>query len=244
MEIIPSIDIKDSRCVRLLNATEHKKALLFTSHALSMIEQWIEKGARSVHIVDLDGALFEEPKNLRTIEEIVSSFDIPVFLDGTGTDLDAIENYFYLGVKRIVIDEKIFSNPDALSTLAASYPKRLIVGIRARNGDVYYEAKHKFFRAKAVDLVRWLETFPIGGVMLTDYVSDNGTIRPNLERIFEVVRSTQLPIFVRGGIRRISDVQDLGRFAKYGIAGLIAGQGLYDGTIDLQDAVRIAERLS
>ncbi len=244
MEIIPSIDIRDSKCVRLLHQSSQGKGLLFTSHALSMVEQWIEKGARSLHVVDLDGALFEEPKNIKTIEEIVSSVDIPVLLDGGVVDADGLENYFFLGVKQVILGEQVFANPEFLTEVAREYPQRLLISIRSQNGEVFYEAKKKFFRAKAVDLVRWLESFPVSGVMLTDMVTQDGQPRPNLEKIFEVVRSTRLPIFISGGIRRIADVQDLGRFAKYGISGLVAGQGLYEGTLDLEDAIRIAERLS
>lgn len=240
MIVIPAVDIKNGKCVRLLQGNMDAETV-FSDDPLAMAVRWQNEGGKRLHIVDLDGAIEKRPKNLDLIKSIVEELDIPVQVGGGIRDLDTIDMYMSIGVKWVIIGTAAIKDPDMVKAACKKYPDRIIVGIDAREGRVAVEGWVETTEVMAVDLARQYEGWGVSAINFTDIHRDGAHSGPNIEQTKGLAESVSIPVVASGGVSTIQDILNLKKIEKSGIVGVITGRALYDGTLDLKEAIRIAE---
>ena len=240
MIVIPAVDIKNGKCVRLLQGNMDAETI-FSDDPLAMAVRWQNEGGKRLHIVDLDGAIEKRPKNLDLIKSIIDRLDIPVQVGGGIRDLETIDMYFSIGVKWVIIGTAAIKNPDMVKAACVKYPERIIVGIDARGGKVAVEGWIETTGVTAVDLARQYEGWGVAAINFTDIHRDGAHSGPNIEQTKNLAESVSIPVVASGGVSTIRDIENLRKFESSGIAGVITGRALYDGTLDLREAIRVAE---
>ncbi|MBI5586762.1 MAG: 1-(5-phosphoribosyl)-5-[(5-phosphoribosylamino)methylideneamino]imidazole-4-carboxamide isomerase [Deltaproteobacteria bacterium] len=234
MIIIPAIDIKDSRCVRLTQGRMDSETV-YSTDPEEVARRWASAGASLIHLVDLDGALEGSARNYGVIRKIASSVDVPVQIGGGIRDVKTAETYLCTpGVKRIVIGTAACEDPDFLKALTKKYPRRIAVGIDARDGLVAIKGWVKVTDQKAVDLARRLEGFGVACIIYTDISRDGMLMGPNVEATRELADSVKIPVVASGGM---SSMKDIEAYKSVRLEGIIIGKALYAGNIDLKEAI-------
>ena len=239
MMIIPAVDIKDGRCVRLLQG-EMDKETVFSDNPAAMAQRWQAMGAELIHLVDLNGAVDKKPCNLRTIESILAGIRVPVQLGGGIRDMATIETYINKGVARIVLGTEAIRNPDLVVQAARAFPQCIVVGIDARNGYVAIEGWTETTGTTAVDLARRFEDIGIAAINFTDIHRDGMQSGPNIEATRQLAEAVSIPVVASGGVSTIDDIQNLLPLASVGVQGVITGKALYSGSLDLRAAIALA----
>lgn len=245
MVIIPAIDIKDGRCVRLKQG-DMDDATIFSDDPVGMAEQWLDLGARRLHVVDLDGAVAGKPKNEAMIRDIVDAVgeDLPVQLGGGIRDLDTIERYIDCGVSYIVIGTAAVKNPGFLQDACAAFQGRIIVALDAKDGKVAVEGWSKMTRHGVIDLARKFEDYGVESILYTDIGRDGMLTGVNVDATVELARALRIPVIASGGLNDLEDVRALCAVAFEGIMGVITGRAIYEGTLDFKEAQTLADALS
>ena len=239
MEIYPAVDIQDGRAVRLEQG-DFERVTVFDDSPLAAARRWAEAGAGWIHMVDLDGARSGKPVNAERVRETVEGVEARVQLGGGLRDMAAVEAALGLGVERVVLGTAAVENRDLLVEACEKYPGRIVVGIDARDGMV---ATHGWAQDTAVTALWAIEDVSLPGVaaiVFTDIGRDGMMQGPNLESLKEAVeaaRKAGMPVIASGGISTIADMRAV---AEAGAAGAIIGRALYDGSIDLAEALRVA----
>ncbi len=244
MLIIPAIDLKDGRCVRLKQG-DMKTATVFSEDPVAMAKHWAAEGARRLHVVDLNGAAAGRPKNEKTIRQIIDAVggQVPIELGGGIRDLDTIESYIDAGVQYIVIGTAAVKNPGFLSDACYAFPGRIIAGLDAKDGKVAVEGWSKMTGHDVVDLAKKFEDYGIEAIIYTDIGRDGMMTGVNVEATFKLAQSLKTPIIASGGLNSIKDVQTVcAKLAPEGIIGAIAGRALYEGKLDLKKAQSEADK--
>jgi len=239
MMIIPAVDIKDGRCVRLLQG-EMDKETVFSNHPAAMAQRWQTMGAELIHLVDLNGAIDKKPRNLSTIEAILAAIRVPVQLGGGIRDMATIETYLKKGVARIVLGTEAIRNPDLVIQAARTFPGRIVVGIDARDGYVAIEGWTETTGTTAIDLARRFEDFGIAAINFTDIHRDGMQSGPNIEATRKLAEAISIPVVASGGVSTIHDIQNLLPLEASGVQGVITGKALYSGSLDLMAAIELA----
>ncbi|MGD9331226.1 MAG: 1-(5-phosphoribosyl)-5-[(5-phosphoribosylamino)methylideneamino]imidazole-4-carboxamide isomerase [Desulfobacterales bacterium] len=239
MIIIPAVDIKDGRCVRLLQG-EMDRETVFSDDPTAMARRWEAQGAELIHLVDLNGAVDKQPRNRKTIEEILAGVRAPVQLGGGIRDIRTIEDYIQLGVARIVLGTEAIRRPDFVFQAAKAFPGRIVVGIDARDGYVAIEGWTQTTRTRAVDLARYFEDAGIAAINFTDIYRDGMQSGPNLEATRRLAEAVAIPVVASGGVSSIEDIHNLLPLESAGVQGVITGKALYSGTLDLREAIALA----
>jgi phosphoribosylformimino-5-aminoimidazole carboxamide ribotide isomerase len=240
MIIIPAIDLKKGRCVRLLQGRMDAETV-FSDNPADMAKKWQACGARILHVVDLDGAIEKSPKNLEAVGEIIESLTIPIQVGGGIRNMETIEMYLKLGVKRVIIGTEAIRNPQLVVDACRAYPDRIIVGIDARNGKVAIEGWTQDTDTSAVELAKQFEDCGVAAINFTDIYRDGMGSGPNLEETRRLAESVDIPVVASGGVGSIQDVKNLLPLEASGIVGMITGRALYTGALDLSEAIEIAE---
>ncbi|WP_027359479.1 1-(5-phosphoribosyl)-5-[(5-phosphoribosylamino)methylideneamino]imidazole-4-carboxamide isomerase [Desulforegula conservatrix] len=243
MIVIPAVDIKNGKCVRLLHGNMDAETV-FSDDPLAMALRWQNEGGKRLHIVDLDGAIEKRPKNLDLIKSMVEKLDIPVQVGGGIRDLETIDMYFSIGVKWVIIGTAAIKNPDMVKSACKKYPGQIIVGIDAREGKVAVEGWVETTEVTAVDLARQYEGWGVSAINFTDIHRDGAHSGPNIEQTKGLAEAVSIPVVASGGVSTIKDIENLKKIESSGIVGVITGRALYDGTLDLREAIKIAERAS
>jgi phosphoribosylformimino-5-aminoimidazole carboxamide ribotide isomerase len=238
MEIIPAIDIRSGRCVRLIQG-DYDRETVFDDDPAAAARRWREAGAARLHVVDLDGAREGRPVNATTVESIVAAVDVPVQLGGGLRDLWTVHGCLEAGVERVVLGTAAVKDQTLLARALASFPDRIAVGVDAREGVVVTDGWRDTSGINAPDLVRQVAEMGVPRVVYTDTIRDGTLTEPNfaaLETMLSYFRlsATALKIIYAGGI---SSIDDLRRLAETGIEGAIVGRALYSGDIDLEKAL-------
>jgi phosphoribosylformimino-5-aminoimidazole carboxamide ribotide isomerase len=241
MLIIPAVDIKGGRCVRLEQGAMDRETV-FSAHPEQMAIQWEIKGATKLHIVDLDGAVSGRPVNKKIIQRIAESISIPVQVGGGIRSLDAIEEYVGLGVAEVIIGSAAYKNPDLVTAACERFPGRIIVGIDARDGRVAVQGWTESTGVSAIDLAKVFEGSGVTALIYTDIARDGMKIGPNMESIQSFVRTTGLPVIAAGGVATIKDIEDLLTLEADGLKGIIIGRALYDGVINLENILYVVNK--
>ena len=238
MIIIPAIDIKGGRCVRLLQGRMDAETV-YSDDPSAMARRWEDGGAGRLHVVDLDGAVEKMPKNLPQIRAIIDSVGIPVQVGGGIRDMETIRMYLESGVDRVVIGTEAIRNPDLVKQACQAYPDRIVVGIDARAGRVAIEGWTETTDASAVELARQFEDSGVAAINFTDIERDGMRTGPNIEETRRLAESVAIPVVASGGVSSLDDIKALLPLASSGVVGVIIGKALYDGNVDLPEAVRL-----
>jgi len=236
MIIIPAIDIKGGRCVRLLQGRMDKETV-YSDDPSAMARRWEKDGAGRLHVVDLDGAVEKSPKNLPQIRSIIDSVEIPVQVGGGIRDMETLRMYLESGVDRVVIGTEAIRNPDLVRQACQAYPDRIVVGIDARNGRVAIEGWTETTDASAVELARRFEDSGVAAINFTDIERDGMRTGPNIAETRRLAESMSIPVVASGGVSSLDDIKALLPLAPFGVVGVIIGKALYDGNVDLPEAV-------
>ncbi len=242
MIIIPAIDIKGGRCVRLLQGRMDAETV-FSDDPSAMARQWAEQGAEIIHVVDLDGAVGKAPKNLDAVRKILDSVQIPVQVGGGIRTAENIEAFLDLGVKRVVIGTEAIRNPDLVTDACKAFPGRIVVGIDARDGWAAIEGWTETTRVRAVDLARRFEDSGVAAINFTDIHRDGMQTGPNIAETRRMAESVSIPIVASGGVSTLADIRNLLSLQSAGVVGVITGKALYSGTLDLKEAISVAQGL-
>ena len=245
MVIIPAIDIKDGRCVRLKQG-DMKDETVFSEDPVGVARHWLAQGARRLHLVDLNGAVAGKPKNEAVIREIVEAVggEIPVQLGGGIRDLDTVEGYIDAGVTYVVIGTAAVKNPGFLQDACAAFAGHVIAGLDARDGKVAIEGWSKMTRHDVLDLARKFEEYGAESIIYTDIGRDGMLTGVNVDATVRLARELRIPVIASGGLTNLADVKALCEVAEEGIAGVITGRAIYAGTLDFKKAQDEADKLT
>ena len=243
MLIIPAIDLKDGRCVRLKQG-DMSTATVFSDDPVAMARHWAAEGAKRLHVVDLNGAVAGRPKNEKVIRDIVAAVGekLQIQLGGGIRDLDTIESYIDAGVSLVVIGTATVKNPGFLSDAAYAFPGHIIAGLDAKDGKVAVEGWSKMTGHDVVDLAKKYEEFGIEALIYTDIGRDGMMSGVNIEATLKLAQAIKTPIIASGGLSSIKDVEAVCKLVPEGIIGAIAGRALYEGKLDLKKAQAAADQ--
>ena len=240
MIIIPAVDIKDGQCVRLRQGIASDKTI-FSDEPEKMAKKWYELGAERLHVIDLDGAFLGRPKNLNIIERIVREIPIPVEVGGGIRDMGSIRRYMEIGVQYVIIGTAAIDMPEMIKEACDIYPGRIILGIDAKDGQVAVEGWTKGSEATPLEIVQRFEKYSIASIIYTDIKRDGMKTGPNIKAVEELAKSIRIPVIASGGVGSIEDIKGILPLSKYGVEGIIVGRSLYDGDIDLKEALRLTK---
>jgi len=236
--IFPAIDIKSGRCVRLTQGRMDAETV-YSDEPWEVAKKWASMGAEVIHLVDLDGAVEGNPKNLGVVEKITASVDVPVQIGGGIRDEKTAEAYLSnRNIKRIIIGTAAIENPSLVTALTARYPGRVAVGIDAKDGLVAIKGWVTVTGQKATDLARKLEGAGVACIIYTDISRDGMLTGPNVEATREMAESVNIPVVASGGISSLKDIES---YRGVPLEGIIVGKALYSGNLDLRDAIRAAK---
>jgi len=244
--IIPAIDLKDGRCVRLKQG-DMSTATVFSDDPVAMAKHWAAQGAKRLHIVDLNGAIAGRPKNEKVIRQMIAAVgdQVPIQLGGGIRDLDAIESYLDAGVTYVIIGTAAVKNPGFLSDACYAFPGHVIAGLDAKDGKVAVEGWSKLTGHDVVDLAKKYEEYGVEALIYTDIGRDGMMNGINIDATFKLAQQLKTPIIASGGLNSVNDVEAIcDKLAPEGVIGAIAGRALYEGKIDLKQAQAAADKKS
>ncbi|MHB1233162.1 MAG: 1-(5-phosphoribosyl)-5-[(5-phosphoribosylamino)methylideneamino]imidazole-4-carboxamide isomerase [Burkholderiales bacterium] len=244
MLIIPAIDLKDGHCVRLKQG-QMNEATVFSEDPGAMARQWIARGARRLHLVDLNGAFAGKPLNEAAIKAITDAVgtDIPVQLGGGIRDLDTIERYLDDGITYVIIGTAAVKNPGFLHEACDAFPGHIMVGLDAKDGKVAVDGWSKVTGHDVVDLAKKFEGYGVEAVIYTDIGRDGMLSGVNIDATVRLARELTIPIIASGGITNLDDIKALCAVEAEGIMGAITGRAIYEGTLDFVAAQKLADEL-
>ena len=241
MIVIPAIDLKEGKCVRLEQGLMERDTV-FNDHPGAQAKVWQDQGAELLHIVDLDGAFAGEPKNRAAIEEIVKAISIPSQLGGGIRDLATVEAYLSLGIGRVIIGTAAQRNPEFVKEACARFPGRIVVGIDAKNGMVAVQGWAEVTGVTAVELARKFEGFGVSAIIYTDISRDGMMQGPNIEATRQLAEAISIPVIASGGLSSLKDIENLKAIESSGVTGVITGKAIYSGAINLAEAIALTRR--
>ena len=241
MLIIPAIDLKDGHCVRLEQG-RMESATVFSKEPGKAAAQWAGKGARRLHVVDLNGAVAGKPRNESAVKDIIASVDsdIPVQLGGGIRDLDTIERYLDDGVSFVIIGTAAVKNPGFLHEACDAFPGHIMVGLDAKDGKVATDGWSKLTGHDVVDLAKRFQDYGVEAVIYTDIGRDGMMTGVNIEATVRLAQALSVPVIASGGLTSLDDVRALLAVENEGITGCITGRAIYEGKLDFAAAVKLA----
>jgi phosphoribosylformimino-5-aminoimidazole carboxamide ribotide isomerase len=234
MQVIPAIDLRGGRCVRLRQG-DFDQETVFSDDPVAMALRWQSEGAERIHLVDLDGAKSGRPVNVDAVNQIVAKVGVPCQLGGGLRDQATIEAWLSSGLDRVVVGTQALRDPDWFARMADLFPGRLLLGLDARDGKVATAGWIDVSSIQALTFARQFESLPIAGIIYTDIERDGMLGGPNLEAIAALAGSVRTPVIASGGI---GGLLDLDRLAALPVAGCIVGRALYEGRFSLSQAIR------
>lgn len=245
MLLIPAIDLQDGRCVRLRQG-DLNDSTIFSDSPAAMAEQWIDQGARRLHLVDLNGAVAGKPKNEAAIKAILAAVgeEIPVQIGGGIRDLDTIERYLDNGLSYVIIGTAAVKDPGFLRDACSAFPGNIIVGLDARDGKVATDGWSKLTRHDVLDLARKFEDYGVESIIYTDIGRDGMLSGVNIEATVRLAQTVSIPVIASGGVTDLSDIEALCAVASEGVEGAILGRSIYEGTLDFTAAQERADELT
>ena len=240
MIVIPAIDLKDGRCVRLEQGLMEKETV-YSDDPAAMALHWQGEGGKMLHLVDLDGAFAGVPKNRTAIQAVVAAVDIPTELGGGIRDLATIEAYLELGIDRGILGTVAKENPPLVAEACRRFPGRIVVGIDAKNGLVAVRGWAEVTSKPAVDLAREMEGLGVSAIIYTDISRDGMMQGPNLAATAALARAITIPVIASGGVSSLEDIRNLMQIEDSGVTGVITGKAIYNGALNLREAVALTK---
>ncbi|TMQ27572.1 MAG: 1-(5-phosphoribosyl)-5-[(5-phosphoribosylamino)methylideneamino]imidazole-4-carboxamide isomerase, partial [Nitrospirae bacterium] len=229
MLVIPAIDVKDGRCVRLRQG-DMAAETVYSDDVPAIARQWQQGGATLIHVVDLNGAVYGEPRNLPQIEAIIRTVTVKVQVGGGIRSIETVRRYLGAGVTRVVLGTAALTDRSFLGQACREFPRQILLGLDARDGKVAVISE-----TKATDMLKELEGYALGAVIYTDIARDGMLGGPNLAVLREVVELSSFPVIASGGISRVEDLQAVQALGPR-VEGAIVGKALYDGKLDYRVA--------
>jgi phosphoribosylformimino-5-aminoimidazole carboxamide ribotide isomerase len=245
MLLIPAIDLKDGKCVRLKQG-DMNDSTTFGEDPAEMARRWVDAGARRLHLVDLNGAFAGKPVNEAAIKAILREVgdDIPVQLGGGIRDLDTIERYLDDGLSYVIIGTAAVKNPGFLKDAASAFGGHIIVGLDAKDGKVATDGWSKLTGHEVIDLAKKFEDYGIEGVIYTDIGRDGMLTGINIDATVKLAQALTIPVIASGGLSNIADIEALCAVESEGVSGVICGRAIYTGDLDFAGAQRRADELN
>lgn len=243
MIVIPAIDLKEGKCVRLEQGLMEKDTV-FNNDPGAQARDWQDQGAELLHIVDLDGAFAGEPKNKAAIKAIIKAITIPAQLGGGIRDIATIDAYLSLGLDRVIIGTAAQRNPELVREACAKFPGRIMVGIDAKDGMVAVQGWAEVTNITAVELARKFEDCGVTAIIYTDISRDGMLQGPNLEATRALAEAVSIPIIASGGVSSLNDIKNLMEIESSGVTGVITGKAVYTGAIKLSEAIALTKGIS
>ncbi len=244
MLLIPAIDLKDGKCVRLRQGRMDDETV-FSDDPVAMAARWVDAGARRLHIVDLNGAFAGQPKNAPVVHAIAEAFpDLPIQVGGGIRDEETIEAYLAAGVRYVIIGTKAVTAPHFVSDVCTEFPGHVIVGLDAKDGRVAVDGWSKLSTHDVIDLARHFEQDGVEAIVYTDISRDGMLSGVNVDATVRLARSIHIPVIASGGIRTLDDVRALCQVADEGVTGAITGRAIYEGTLDFAEGQALADSLA
>ncbi|HYM04317.1 MAG TPA: 1-(5-phosphoribosyl)-5-[(5-phosphoribosylamino)methylideneamino]imidazole-4-carboxamide isomerase [Stellaceae bacterium] len=240
MILFPAIDLKDGKCVRLLRG-EMSAATVFNDDPTAQARSFVAAGCRWLHVVDLDGAFAGKPMNQQAVAGIVAAAGVPVQLGGGIRDRATIDAWLERGVTRVILGTVALTDPGLVKAACRAHPERIVVGIDARGGRVAVEGWAKASERDALDLALAFEDAGVAAIVYTDIERDGALTGVNIEATAGLARRLSTPVIASGGVASLADLSALKAFEQDGIAGVICGRALYDGRIDLRQALALLD---
>ena len=240
MLIIPAIDLKDGRCVRLTQGRFDKEQI-FSDDPVEVAQIWQKKGAKRLHVVDLDGAFHGEPKNIDIVKQMVKSIDIPIQLGGGIRDIETIEKYISLGIDRVIIGTSAVVDTSLVKKAVTKYNDQIIVGIDTRDGMAAIKGWLEVSELKGINLALKMQDLGVKRIIYTDVTRDGMLTGPNIENISEILDKTKVNVIASGGIASIEDLLEFKKLDQKRLEGVIVGKALYLDKIDLEEAIEVIE---
>ncbi|HNW79034.1 MAG TPA: 1-(5-phosphoribosyl)-5-[(5-phosphoribosylamino)methylideneamino]imidazole-4-carboxamide isomerase [Candidatus Competibacteraceae bacterium] len=241
MLLIPAIDLKDGKCVRLRQG-RMDDSTIFSDDPVAMAGRWVEAGARRLHLVDLNGAFAGQPVNAQVIRRIAQAFpELPIQVGGGIRDEQAVDAYLDAGVQFVIIGTKAVQEPHFINNLCLEYPGHIIVGLDAKDGRVAVNGWSKLSKHNVIDLAQVFERYGVEAIVYTDISRDGMMQGVNVEATLRLAQAISIPVIASGGVSTLDDLRALCAVEKEGIMGAIIGRALYDGAIDLAEAQRLLE---
>jgi phosphoribosylformimino-5-aminoimidazole carboxamide ribotide isomerase len=242
MIIIPAIDIKDGKCVRLRQGRMDDETI-FAENPVDMADRWVAAGAKRIHIVDLDGATDGKPRIFSIVKEIANKYpDIPIQVGGGIRDEDTVQEYLECGVQYVIIGTRAITAPHFVNDLCLEFPGHIIVGLDAKNGKVAIDGWSKLSHHDVIDMAQHFESDGVAAIVYTDISRDGMMQGLNVESTVELAAAIHIPVIASGGVTDKSDIERLCATDEEGIIGVVVGRSLYEGTIDLKEAQQIADK--
>lgn len=245
MLLIPAIDLKDGQCVRLKQG-DMDQATVFSEDPAAMAAHWLERGARRLHLVDLNGAFAGKPQNLGVIKSILREVgdDIPVQLGGGIRDLDTIERYIDAGLSYVIIGTAAVKNPGFLKDACSAFGGHIIVGLDAKDGKVATDGWSKLTGHEVTDLARKFQDWGVESIIYTDIGRDGMLSGINIDATVALAQALSIPVIASGGLSNMADIEALCAVESEGVEGVICGRAIYSGDLDFAAAQTRADELT
>ena len=241
MLLIPAIDPKDGKCVRLRQGRIEDETV-FADDPLDMAQRWVDAGARRLHLVDLNGAFAGQPVNTQVVRRIADAFpDVPIQLGGGIRDEDTVQLYLDAGVQYVIIGTKAVSAPHFINDLCLEFPGHIIVGLDAKDGKVAIDGWSKLSNHDVIDMAQHFERDGVEAIVYTDISRDGMMQGVNVDATVKMASEISTPVIASGGISTLDDIKALQAVAEEGIMGAIIGRALYEGSIDLAEAQKLVD---
>jgi len=237
MILYPAIDLKDGQCVRLYKG-EMDEATVFSDDPAAQARAFVEAGCAWLHLVDLNGAFEGRPVNAAAVESILAAVDVPAQLGGGIRDMATIEAWLDKGIRRVILGTVAVENPDLVREAARAHPGRVAVGIDARHGKVATRGWAEETEVDATDLARQFEDAGVAAIIYTDINRDGAMQGPNIPATAALANAVSIPVIASGGVSSLDDLISL-RNSGAPLDGAISGRALYDGALDLKEALRV-----
>ena len=243
MLLIPAIDLKYGKCVRLRQGRMEDETV-FGDDPVAVAQRWVDAGARRLHMVDLNGAFAGKPVNAAVIRSVAEAFpDLPIQVGGGIRDEETVQAYLDAGVQYTIIGTRAVSAPHFVNDLCAEFPGHIIVGLDAKDGKVAIDGWSKLSHHPVIDMAQRFEDDGVEAIVFTDIGRDGMMNGVNVESTVELAQAIRIPVIASGGITTIDDIRALCKVADEGIMGAITGRAIYEGSLDLAEAQKLADEL-
>ncbi len=244
MILIPAIDLKDGKCVRLRQGIMEDETI-FSDDPVAMAKQWVDAGARRLHLVDLNGAFEGKPVNGEIVRAIARAYpDLPIQIGGGIRDFSIVEQYLDAGVNYLIIGTKAVKEPAFVGELCKQFPGHIIVGLDAIDGMVATDGWAEVSDKHVIDMAKQFEDDGVVSIVYTDIGRDGMMKGVNVEATLKLAQSISIPVVASGGITNLDDIRALSKVADQGIMGAITGRAIYEGTLDFAEGQKLADELT
>ena len=240
MIIIPAIDLKDGRCVRLEQG-DFRRVTVYSDDPIGIARKWEDNGAERIHVVDLDGSRIGSPQNTDVIRGIVSECGLPVEVGGGIRDMETIEAYLRMGVSWVILGTMALRDRGFVTEACDAYKGKIILGIDANDGKVAIQGWTEQTSESAIDIAKCYEGYGFAAIVYTDIKRDGMETGVNMAATGELARSIDIPVIASGGVSSIEDIRKLREMEKFGVIGVIIGRALYSGAVSLAEAISLSK---